>query len=181
MADTAVLRRMLQPNIIIPLQDHYNDKKKLLLQEPQADDSCIEIHNVPADSIVIDLDRAFSNQGLFCGSQGECKRADYLLISEQTEKILFIELKQSSSGKSGIIKQLQGSLCAFEYCQIIAREFFHEAEFLQSYQQRFIAFTHTTSRSRKTEVEREVVRHGTPQQPLMIRYTRTFQFNQMAA
>lgn len=180
MTDTAVLRQVLQPAIVVPLDDHYN-RKKLVLREKQANDSCVEIYNVPEDSIVIDLDRAFSNQGLFRGSQGECKRADYVLISETEQTVLFIELKQGTKERTEIIGQLRGALCVFEYCQVIAREFFHEPAFLRHYQQRFVAFKHTSSRQRKTVIERGVAVHATPEQALMVSNARSVQFKQMAA
>lgn len=181
MADTAILRRMLMPNIILPLDDHHKGKKKLVLQEAQATDSLVEIYDVPIDSIVIDLDNAFQNQGLFQGSQGECKRADYLLISELEQKVLFIELKQSKAKRDGIIKQLRGSLCAFEYCQSIAREFFHETAFLAHYQKRFVALKQTGSRARKSAITRDTPRHDSPDQPTIFSGVRSIQFKQIAA
>lgn len=65
MSDTSVLRRMLQPSIIIPLHDHYRNRKKVILSESQATDSQVEVYNVPIDSIVIDLDRHFRTKGCF--------------------------------------------------------------------------------------------------------------------
>lgn len=180
MSDTSVLRRMLRPNIIIPLDDHYRNQKKLVLTEPQATDSHVEVYNVPVDSIVIDIDRAFQNQGLFQGSSGECKRADYLLISESEQKVLFIELKQGKAEREGIIQQLRGALCTFEYCQSIAREFFHESDFLMTYEKRFVAIKQTGSRARRSEVTRIESQHNRPDLLMTISGVRSIQFNQIA-
>lgn len=183
MSHTSVLARMLHPTSLIALQDHY-DSKKVRLVESQTTDSYIEIHKIPSDAFVIDLDRSFSNQHLFQGSCGECKRADYLIISESTERILFIEMKRSSAPAQHIIQQLRGALCAFEYCQVIAREFFQEVEFLNHYQKRFISIRHTGGEKRKTEIERTAAigeYHCTPDQHLKISWANAIQFKKLAS
>lgn len=174
---------MLHPTSLITLQDHY-DFKKVRLTESQATDSYIEIHKIPQDAFVIDLDRAFNNQHLFQGSRGECKRADYLIISESAERILFIEMKRSSAKAKHIVEQLRGALCAFEYCQIIAREFFEEAEFLNHYPRRFISIRHTGGEKRKTEIERTAAigaYHCTPDQHLKVSWANSIQFKKLAS
>jgi hypothetical protein len=73
-----VLKRLFNPKALIALEDHYNSKKKVVRKESQTDDSLVAVVNIPADAIVIDLDRAFHNEKLFAGSQGERKRTDFL-------------------------------------------------------------------------------------------------------
>lgn len=183
MSDTSVLQRMLQPNVLIALEDHYESKKVILI-ENKAPDSLIEIHKIPADALVIDLDKAFSNQGLFQGKSGECKRADYVIISEQEKRVLFIEMKRSNAPAVDIINQLKGALCAFEYCQIIGREFFQEQNFLAHYQKRFISIRHTGGTKQKTEVEQTAPLgecHNTPDYPLKISWARCIQFKKIAS
>ena len=183
MSDTTILKRMLQPAILLPLLDHY-DSKKVILREHQAPDSWVEIHKIPIDALVIDLDRAFHNQLFFQGSCGECKRADYLIISELEQKVLFIEMKRSSAPAVDIINQLKGALCAFEYCQIIARTFFQEPDFLNTYQKRFISLRHTGGKQQKTEIERTAPlgeSHNQPDQPLRVSWAKTLQFKKIAA
>ncbi len=179
MSDTSVLGRMFHPNRI-KIEEHHN-RYKVVLQEPQAPDSRIEIHNIPDDAIIIDLDGSFANDSLFKGNQGECKRADYLIFSEQRQRIIFIEMKKSASSRKDIIKQLKGSLCVFEYLQVIAREFFHESDFLANYEQCFISITHTGTQTRKTEIEKTTAIHNRPELMLNLSWARTIQFNLLVA
>jgi hypothetical protein len=93
MSDTEVLLCMFNHYSFVPIEASY-DKDKVILKETQTDGSCIQINNIPEDSIIIDLDRVFDNSNLFNCSQAECKRADYLIISEEKKKVLFIEMKK---------------------------------------------------------------------------------------
>ena len=182
MSDTTILKRLLQPNVLLPLAEHYESKKVTLI-EHQAQDSWVEIHNIPHDAVVIDLDRAFYNQNLFQGSSGECKRADYVVISELAKKVLFIEMKRSNAPALDIVNQLKGALCAFEYCQVIVREFFQEADFLKNYQKRFISLRHTGGTKQKTEIERTTplgTIHNNPEFPLRVSWAKVIQFNKIA-
>lgn len=180
MPDTNVLERLFNNNSKINIEDHYG-KKKVVLKESQAQDSKIEIRNIPNDAVVIDLDSAFSNDKLFSGSNCECKRADYIIFSEQRKKVLFIEMKRTGAKLNDIINQLKGSLCAFEYTQSIAREFFHEIDFLEAYEQRFISINHTGMANRKTAIEKVSGKHNRPDAPLKLSWTKTVQYNQIAA
>lgn len=87
MSDLDILKRLIQGKALITLEDHYNGKKKVTLREPQTENSYLKLHNVPYDSLVIDLDSAFSNDNFFQGSQGECKRADFIIVSEDIKKL----------------------------------------------------------------------------------------------
>ena len=183
MSHTSVLRRMLNSCSLVQLEDHY-ESKKVKLSESKISDSSIEILHVPPNTIVLDLDSAFNIEKLFHGKAGECKRADYILLSESAERVLFIEMKRSNSSATDISLQLRGALCAFEYCQIIAREFFDEHNFLKTYQKRFISIRHTDDYKRKTAIERTAglgQKHCLPDTPLRISWAKTIQFKQLAA
>lgn len=181
MSDTTVLQRLFHNNAKIPIEQDVYSVNKVVLSESQAQDSSIEIRNIPSDALVINLDSAFSNDNLFAGSQGECKRADYLIFSEQKKKILFIEMKRTSAKLKDIEKQLRGSLCALEYMQAIAREFFHENSFLATYEHRFISIYHTSIANRKTVIEKIGGSHNKPDAPLKLSWAQTVQYNKIAA
>ena len=180
MPDTTVLATLFNDNAKIAIESHYG-RNKVVLTEPQAQDSKIEIRNIPDDSLVIDLDSVFSNADLFSGSKGECKRADYLIFSEQKQKILFIEMKRTGAKLKDIVNQLKGSLCAFEYTQAIAREFFNEIDFLTAYELRFISINHTGMVNRKTAIEKVAGIHNQPDKPLKLSWTQSIQYNHIAA
>lgn len=95
--------------------------------------------------------------------------------------MIFIELKQGRAEREGIIRQLRGALCVFEYCQSIAREFFHESDFLATYEKRFIALKQTGNRARRSEVIRTEYQHDHPELLMTISGVRSIQFNQIAA
>jgi hypothetical protein len=171
---------MIKDSAKIALQDHYQGKKKVVLTEHGTTDSSLELHNVPADAIVIDVDANFSNSSLFENSAGECKRSDYLIISEEKNLALFIEMKKGSPATSDIIKQLKGSLCAFGYCQFIAREFFDEADFLLNYRLRFVAFKNVNLEKKKTKIDRSINVHDKPECLMRVSWANTIQFNKIA-
>lgn len=180
MPDTSVLKRLFCDGVIIPIEDNY-DRKKVVLTEHQTVNSKIEIRGIPDDAVIIDLDRAFSNDALFAGSQGECKRADYIIFSEQKQKVLFIEMKKTGAKHKDIVNQLKGSLCAFKYVQAIADEFFNESRFLEAYECRFISINHTGMSTRKTEIARTAGNNDRPDSPLKVSWTQTIEFNKIAA
>lgn len=182
MSNTLVLTKMLHSCSLIKLEDNYNGKKVKLV-ENKTTNSFIEIHCVPPDTFVLDLDSAFNTEKLFNGKSGECKRADYILISESAKRILFIEMKRSSSQANDIALQLRGALCAFEYFQIVAREFFQENHFLNHYQKRFIAILHTHGRKSQTAVSRSIengIQHSNPDNFLKISGRQFIQFRQLS-
>ena len=153
MSNTEILEKMLHSCSLIPLKSYVSKnnkiKYKICLTEAQTQNSFFEIYNLPVDAFVIDLDKSFNNQKLFKGNAGECKRADYMIISESYARILFIEMKQSSDSATDITYQLRGALCVFEYYQIIAREFFKIKDFI-NFEKRFIALMHTNAKKNIT-------------------------------
>ena len=159
MSNTEILEKMLHSCSLFSLEPYAYESKsnqikyKVYLKEAQTQNSYFEIHNLPADAFVIDLDKSFNNQKLFKGDAGECKRADYIIISESYARVLFIEMKQISDSATDIAHQLRGALCVFEYCQIIAREFFKVKDFMD-FEKRFIALTHTNAK-KTTKVSRD--------------------------
>lgn len=87
-----VLNQMIKDTAKISLQDHYN-RKKVVLIEHGTTDSSLELHNVPNDAIVIDIDSNFNNGNFFSNSKSECKRADYIIVSEE-KKVVVPRLQQ---------------------------------------------------------------------------------------
>lgn len=180
MTDTTVLARMFNNQALITLDEHYS-RKKAVLVEHGTEGSVLEILGIPEDAIIIDIDASFTNTNLFDNTSGECKRADYLIISEQKRVALFIEMKKGNPDTSSIIKQLKGSLCVFEYCQVIGREFFYEPEFLGDYKKRFVAFKQVNLTQRKTKIEKGVGMHDSPESLLKIKWAKTIEFNKISA
>jgi hypothetical protein len=123
MDDASILVQLIKPAATVPLLDEYG-KCVLILREPQAIDSVVTVRNVPTDTIAIKVDAFTAPDAVFNGLQGECKRADYVLISPERRTVIYIEIKRTRDGFSGIVKQLKGAQCFVNYCRDIGRKRF---------------------------------------------------------
>jgi len=166
----------------IPLKDNYG-RFKVILNEPDCSDSTIEISGLPQDALVIKADSWPAPDQVFAGSKGECKRADYVIISEKNNKtvVICIEMKKSNNSTSKkIIEQLTGAKCFILYCQSIGRGFWSERDFLGDAVYRFVGFCHTSSiRKRPTRVTRTSSIHDQPDQFLKIDWPNHVEFNRL--
>ena len=90
MDDMDILREMIRNTALVSLQHEYG-KPLVKLCEPQAPDSIAIIRSVPADALVIRVDAFLSPDSVFSGRKGECKRADFIIIS--AEKIVLSTLR----------------------------------------------------------------------------------------
>jgi len=180
-SDTTVLNRMIKDTAKISLLEHYNGKKKVVLIERGTTGSELEIHNIPHDAVVIDVDSSFENANLFASNASECKRSNYIIVSESKKVALFIEMKKGNPDTAGIIKQLKGGLCVFEYCQSIAREFFSENNFLSEYKKRFVVFKQVNLIKKKTAIDKTVIgSHSSPDNLLKVSWAKTIQFGKIS-
>lgn len=177
--DVEILAQLIKPSATVPIEEEYG-KHFVTLREPQAPDSLVTVRNVPADMIVIKVDAFTSPDVVFNGGKGECKRADYVLISPERRAIIYIEVKRTRDGLEDIVKQLKGAQCFINYCSDVGRIFWNEVNFLKGYRQRFVSIGHTTLAKRKTRVERHAQRHDSPAKPLRIDWPHYVQFNQLA-
>ncbi len=181
MPDMGLLKSMFKDTAQIAIQDHHCARKKVVLTEHDTKDSIIEIHNIPEDSLVINVDASLDIRNLINTTNGACKRADYLIISQEKKLVLFIEMKKGNPKTSDIIKQLKGSLCVFKYCQAIAEQFFDADNFLSEYKMRFVAFKNVNLTKNKTKIDKTNNVHDTPETLMKISWAKTIQFNKIAA
>lgn len=177
--DGKILAQLIKPAATVPLEEEYG-KHILTLREPQAPDSTVTVRNVPADTVAIKVDAFTAPDAVFNGGHGECKRADYVLISPEQRTIVYIEVKRTRDGLADIVKQLKGAQCFVSYCREVGRSFWDEARFLDEYRHRFVSIGHTTLAKRKTQVQRPASRHDSPSAPLKIDWPHHIQFNQLA-
>ncbi len=52
----------------------------------QSPDSCVEIRGIPDNTIILKIDRFPDPSAIFKGNNGECKRADYAIITSYNGK-----------------------------------------------------------------------------------------------
>lgn len=178
MGDSEILIALLKDTAIVKAQIEYG-KNAVILNEPQVEDSSVKIANIPNDAIVVKLDSFDAPDGIFRGSQGECKRADFVIISEERKCILYIEIKRTKDSWQQIEKQLLGAQCAIKYFQEIGKSFWSNQSFLRDYKHRFISIGHTTIPKRKTKLSRPTKAHDSPSKAMKIDWPHYIQFNML--
>lgn len=177
--DLNILDEMIKNEARIELTDNYG-KKQVILPEPQAKYE-ITIRNVPENTIVINADQFESPKTIFKGNQGECKRADYIIVSNENKKkiIVIIEMKAGKASEKDVIKQLKGAECLIYYCQKIGESFWGNSSFLNEYKYRFICVKHIKLNKKPTREKKDSKIHNRPENMLKIAYQRTLEFNRL--
>ncbi len=178
MEDMEILRQMIKETARVEIESHY-DKKKVVLFEPQSPGLFIEICRLPPDALVVRVDAFLSPDGIFKGSQGECKRADYAIISSEKKRILYIEMKKTKDKWHDIVKQLMGAECFVKYCQEIGRLFWKTPQFLQGYEHRFVSIGHIHISKSGTKITKIAPINDSPERALKIDWSNRLQFKQL--
>lgn len=178
MRDMEILSEMIKPSAQVAPQEEYG-KFFVILTEPKFPDSTATIRNLPFDALVIKVDNFSSPGDIFNGAKGECKRADYVIISAERKYILYIELKHKKDEWENIVKQLRGAECFVKYCREIGKSFWEEKEFLNGYEHRFVSIGHTSIPKRKTRITTKSPTHDSPQKAMKIDWPHYLQFNQL--
>lgn len=160
----AILQQMIRIDATLALTNIY-EKHAVHLTEPQQPDSQVTIKGIPEGTIIIKVDTFPAPDKIFTGTKGECKRADYVIISANNNKkrVLFIEMKRTKDLESKIIAQFKGATCFIEYCKEIAKQFYDCNDFLEGYEYRYISFGHTSIQKQKTRIERTAKVHNAPE------------------
>ncbi len=78
-----ILSQLIKKHALIELETEQSKKPRVTLKEPSAKYSFVIISNMPDDALVIKADEFESPSSIFNGKHGECKRADYVIISEE--------------------------------------------------------------------------------------------------
>lgn len=178
--DIDILNQLISDSARVELLSHY-ENFKAILDEPEEPDVKVEVLNIPEDAIVIKADRFRAQHEIFKGDKGECKRADYVIVSALKRKIIYIELKKTKEENNHIEKQLRGALCFIDYCKSLGQQFWGKNDFLSSFENRFISICHCGGlQKRRTSIEREDSRCDMPNMPLKIKYTQSIQFKILA-
>lgn len=185
MTDTELLSQLINEQSKLQLETEYDRHHCVSLIEPGQSDSRIVIKNMPYDSFVIKSDKFSSPDLIFKGDRGECKRADYIIISEERKCVLFVEIKRTKDSWNEIVQQLKGSQCFLEYCQSVAKIFWNKADFLSDYKMRFISIAHTGSIQKRKPFnsrEEQIGKiHDSAERAMKIAYAPRIQFKTIAA
>lgn len=182
MSDFAILHQMIKDAVKVSLVDN-DGKKQVTLIEPQHANSSVTIVGMPDDTIVIKADAFKSPDTVFNGSQGECKRADFVIVAGAGNKkvILCIEMKATKGLEKEIVQQLKGAQCFVAYCREIGKVFWNQGDFLHKYKQLFISISHTSISKQRTRFTRPTGGvHDRPDRMLKISSPHHLEFNHLA-
>jgi hypothetical protein len=184
MTDIAILKQMLKPEAVLPIGKNNYGKNMVRLVEPQCPDSEVTISGIPVDSVVIKADCFKAPDFIFNGKQGECKRADYVIVANMDKKriVLYIELKRTKNTcqNKEIVQQLKGALCFFRYCREVGKNFWEQPKFLDGYEDRFVCIERSICYSKKkTQPKRISKIHDTPDDMLVVSSPHHLQFHDL--
>jgi hypothetical protein len=180
MPDISMLHELIKDTAKQALVDSYG-KKQAILTEPQCPGVSVTISGLPDNVIVIKADAFTSPDTVFIGANGECKRADFVIIANTGNKkvVLCIEMKATKGSEKEIIQQLTGAQCFVSYCREIGKAFWNQPDFLKSYVYRFVSISQISIAKSKTRMTRSTDSHDRPEQMLKIAYPHHLQFNHL--
>lgn len=139
--DIQILREMLSPDVQVALQSGQG-RSSVQLTDLQSH-TTVEIKGLPHNSIVIRAEDFKNPLTIFNGSKGECKRADFVIVSNDERErkwVVCIETQEMDSKKAWhVIQQLKGAYCFVSYCKCIGKSFWELDGFLDDYQYRFVS------------------------------------------
>ncbi len=120
----------------------------------------------------------------FNGSKGECKRADFIIITDSDSKkiILCIEMKSGKGGaQEDVIRQLTGAQCFIAYCREIGKAFWNQKNFLTGYVYRFVSIRDISISKKPTRLSHATGdTHDSPEKMLKIFSPKYLQFKLLA-
>ena len=181
MTDLDILRQMIKDSARVEMAVH-RDRKMVELTEPQHPDSSARLFGIPEDAVVIKVDAFKSPDTIFKGSQGECKRADFIIVAEveETQVVVYIEMKTTKEREHEIAHQLAGAQCFLAYCREIGNTFWRQPAFLADRVERFVSIGHTNINKTKTRITRQPATHDRPERMLKIASPHHLEFRHLA-
>ena len=125
------------------------EKNSFRLPEEESNYEFI-VNNCPNDTMVIKCDDKFPQPGdLFKGEKGECKRADYIIISSEKKVVIIMELKRSTKStgtRDAIAAKMKGAKCIIDYCESIISSFWGDRDVFKGYKKKYFLCTLNTQK-----------------------------------
>jgi hypothetical protein len=138
--DCEILSDLISNNVRTSLTSLPNFSNEVRLTENIDNTSySIKIKGLPKETLILKADEFPALLNFFKGLQGECKRADYIILTNiKNKKIaIFLELKSGNPDNKDIINQLKGAFCLYKYLQKIGQIFWDYTDFLIDYEIKF--------------------------------------------
>lgn len=175
------LDKIIKDAAKVPVTVNYSNKKQVILTETHGIDYSVTIRGILDNTLIIRTDIFESPKSLFQGIKGECKRCDYVIISDFQRKkmIVLIEMKAGKAIEKEVIQQLKGGKCLVKYCQQIGQEFWGKINFLTDYDYRFISLKNINIPKKSTRNKKQPQLHDSPENMLKIYSPKTLEFNRL--
>lgn len=170
-SDLDVLRELIHEDALARLERPEHGRRVAVLEETGGRDRySIRIKGVPDDAVVIKTDAFPAPKGIFKCQGGECKRADYVIVTSFDKKsyVVYVEMKKGKDNPRDIVAQLKGSECFISYCRAIACRFWSRPDFLGPCESRFVSITKIGISKSRTRKRRRAGRHDAPESMLKI-------------
>ena len=157
MPDLNILRELIKKKALVEIEEGLYGKPQTRLIEPENPERPeygVKINNIPKNSIVIKADAFPAPKNMFNGDKGECKRADFVIITNTGARrfIIFIEMKKGTGDRKKIIQQLKGAQCMIDYFRSIVNLFWKKTNFLATdqWEYRFVSISHIGANKQPT-------------------------------
>ncbi len=177
MTDTEILSQMFKSSVLAQVEKKHS-KHFVRLSEPEVPNLTAIIRDLPPDAMVIKVDAFPAPNNFFEGERGECKRADFIIISETRKVILYIELKAGPREANHIKQQLKGASCVVAYCKEVGIQFWNKNKFLNGYANRYAAMVKLSMNKRPTRPESGPL-HDSPASFMKLSHSKDIQFNKL--
>ena len=183
-SDLVLFKKLIEQNATLQLERTSYDKTNLILEETATGEASysVTIKGVPRDAFVIKVDEFQPPDRIFKCKHGECKRADYVLITQSDGGcyMIYIEMKRGGGKRKAIIQQLKGAECFVAYCREIVRTFFQQSEFLtQHYESRYVSIKNIGIKKTPTSQKLPTRLNNTPEDMLTISGKEVLHFNEI--
>ena len=142
------LTTLIKSNVIIPATTLKGRNCIKLVEEEGS--YGLTILGCPNDVIAIKCDKFPEPNSFFIGKNGECKRADRVIISSERECIIVIEMKKVNkhASNSDVIDQLKGARCVLDYCNFVIYRFLGVRNVFSNYKERYFKSVQKGSQKR---------------------------------
>ena len=172
MSDSDILRQLIMDEAIISPHTGEYGRPTIILGEPESADHpgySVTICGIPTDAIVIKTDMFPPPVKIFKCGNGECRRADFVIIDSKDGWVIYIELKGGKGDNHKAIQQLRGAKCVLAYCRSIGQEFWDQPNFLtENYEHRFVSISNISVSKTTSETPPDTGVHDRPENPLKI-------------
>ena len=182
MPSISILKELVQSSACVSITSNPYGRNIVTLVEPNQ--YSVTINGMPSsdDAIVIKIDNFPAPKSIFKGTKGECKRADFVIISKVGNKkiVIYIEIKSkaTTSQARDIIRQLKGAQCVVKYAQEIGCAFWG-SDPLDGFESRYVCLRNISISKRKTRINTSSSIHDSPERMLKINCPNNLQFNEL--